>query len=303
MNKQIFPLLLVFVLGTAACKDKQDVQRKPGSVRIVGSDTEMKLVSKMALEFQRLQGDRYDFSVLGGGSSVGIASLIDGEAEIANSSRSIHSDELEQLEAKGISVKSVAFAIDAVAIVCHPMNSVDSISTLQLQAILSGGLRNWKELGGADRPIRFYGRDQASGTHQFLEDRFLRNNGFSEQMIELPSNDEIVRMVTEDTFAIGYVGVAFLLDERGKPNEEIWAMNLYTEGDRMSYSPYEGNAVIRGAYPLVRPLYQYFTDEENEALREFIKFELSDAGQEMVGAFGFYPLSAEFLEENRRKGF
>ena len=211
-------------------------------------------------------------------------------------------EEIEEAKANGIDPVPAIIAIDAIALISNPHNKIDSLSTIELQAIFSGDIDNWSQLGGLDRPINFYGRNENSGTYKFLEDRFVRYEGFSYKMKEMKNNHEILEAVKVDTFAIGYVGVGFLMDENGKPNPDIWAMYLYTEGDHGAFSPYETAAVINGDYPLVRPLYQYFNGVPSGKVADFLKFELSHEGQGIIRSHGFFPITSQYESENRQNG-
>ncbi len=74
--------------------------------------------------------------VLGGGSGVGIASLIDGNCDLANSSRTIKADEIQKVEAAhGAKPKEFVVGYDALAIYVHKANPVETISLDQLAEI------------------------------------------------------------------------------------------------------------------------------------------------------------------------
>ena len=291
-------LLALIVVGCSS--EPEEIGLDNNTIQIKGSDTEYKMVMELA----KLHGDKTgeEFDVTGDGTSTGINALINGEAHIANCSRPMYYDEVEEAKSKGVEPVPAVIAIDAIALISNPKNRVDSLSTIELQAIFSGDIDNWSQVGGLDREINFYGRNDKSGTYKFLEDRFVRYEGFSYKMHEMESNDEILEAVMNDTFAIGYVGAGFLMDEEGRPNPDIWAMYLYTEGDFGAYSPYETTAVINGNYPLVRPLYQYFDGIPEGKVAEFLKFELSDEGQEIIRSHGFFPLTSQYESENERNG-
>ena len=64
----------------------------------------------------------------------------------------------------------------------------------------------------------------------------------------------------------------------GRPNNEIWALYLFTEGDSEAYSPYQYQAVINESYPVIRPLYQVFDGVPTGKIEEFLNYELADIG-------------------------
>lgn len=299
-KSSLLVLYIIAVIAQGCSSEPEEKMLNDDKIVIKGSDTEFKMVNDLANLYNEKTGE--PFNVVGEGTSTGISGLINGEVHIANCSRAIYSDELEEAKSKGVDPVPAIIAVDAIALISNPHNPVDSISTIELQAIFSGDIHNWKKLGGPDREINFYGRNESSGTYKFLEDRFVRYEGFSYKMKEMESNDQILEEVMNDTFALGYVGAGFLMDENGRPNPDIWAMYLYTEGDHSAYSPYETSAVINGDYPLVRPLYQYFNGIPTGKIAEFLKFELSDEGQDIIRSHGFFRITSQYKSENERNG-
>lgn len=270
------------------------------TIRIMGSDTEFKMVEALSQSFSKQNYCTFELS--GEGTSTGIQALINGEANIANCSREMTYDEIREAERHGIKPVPAIIALDAIAFISNPYNKVDSLSTIQIKGILSGEINNWKQVGGLDRKIILCGRNENSGTYEFLKDRYVKDSGFASSTKRFSRNQQIVDAVIKDTFAIGYVGAGFIMDAKGKPNSQIWAMYIYTDGESGSYSPYETMAVIRGDYPLVRPLYQYFNGLPAGQIRTFLKFELSKNGQKIIREHGFFPLTSQMEQQNYRNG-
>lgn len=289
--------LLAQVLLSLGCEPGADQQN--ATIVIKGSDTEFELVSDFATVFSE-QNDVV-INVEGKGSSTGIEKLIEGKIDIANSSREMTDEEIEDAMENGVTPVQAIIATDAIAFISHPSVGVDSLSNIQIKGILSGEIINWKDVGGKNRPIKVYGRNRKSGTFKFIESRFAQDAGFSEKIIQLESNQAIINAVMRDSCAIGYVGAGFLMDENGKPNSEIWAMYLYTEGDR-AYSPYERTAVTNGDYPLIRPLYQYFNGTPTGIVKQFLEFELSEEGEKIIQKHGYFNVSSYYESINKKNG-
>ena len=87
-------ILLIIVLSSIGigCIDKNEQVTE--SVLIKGSDTVLPLVQAEAETFMIENIDR-SITVIGGGSGVGIAALIDGNVDIAMASRSMKETEIE----------------------------------------------------------------------------------------------------------------------------------------------------------------------------------------------------------------
>lgn len=110
-----------------------------------------------------------------------------------------------------------------------------------------------------------------------------------------------MKAVENDLSGIGYTGVGYLMADNEKPKGNVWAMPVYIEGQK-AYSPYEIKSVHSGEYPVTRPLYQYINSAHSEMITNFILFELSVEGQQMVRRFGYFPINDYQKEINRVKG-
>ena len=257
---------------------------------IQGSDTEVQLVSSLAEAFAA--ETEQDLSVTGGGSAVGIAALINGNTDIANSSRLINAEEKAQAKANGIDVQQIAFALDALSVITHPSNALASLSVTDLGRIYRGEVTNWKELGGQDAAIVLYGRQSTSGTFGYFRDTVLKAD-YAPSMRQMEGTQAIVEAVAADPHGIGYVGVGYLLDEQNGATERVHIVALEAAQDGLPISPLDKEAVLKGSYPLARSIYQYVNGKPaaGSALHNFLSYELSADGQKIVEASGFYPVT------------
>lgn len=269
-------------------------------ITITGSNTELDLVTKLISIYKNEQNPDLNFAVSGGGSNEGIFKLINGEVDIANSSRIISSGDLRIAGLNKVKPVQAIIAMDAVAIITHPMLGVDSLSIIQLRQIFAGELTNWKEVGGPDKEIKLFGRDDYSGTFTFIKDKFLGDHDFV-QFSALPDQKSIVNAVRQDIGGIGYVGIGSIVDEKGRPDGSIWAVNLYIDGGQ-AHSPFELRPVQSGEYPLSRPLFQYFNGRPEGMMLNLLEFELSQKGQEIVRSMGYFPITDFHKQMNLDNG-
>ncbi|MGZ5190566.1 MAG: phosphate ABC transporter substrate-binding protein [Flavisolibacter sp.] len=301
--KIIYLLSLSVIFISCHEEKKQDPELEAivrrNTIIIKGSDTELPMVRDLARAFR---DERLDVTIdiTGGGSGLGIEALINGETDIANSSREMRPVEILRAKKNGVNPVQIMFSVDALAIITNSKLGVDSLSTEQLMQIFSGEITNWKALGGPDRSIVIYGRDSLSGTYAYLKDKFIKAP-YSAAMKEMHGNAEIVGAVQKDLSGIGYAGVGFLMDSNGKPNGSIWAMPVYLKGSR-AYSPYEVAAVKKGDYVLTRPLYQYINGKPSNQIYDFIMSELTLRGQDIIKVHGYFPINDYQAEINKLNG-
>lgn len=277
----------------------------PGStadstLSIRGSDTEVNLVLEQAETYMSINPN-ISISVTGGGSGSGIAALINGKTDIANSSREMKEAELDLARQREVEPVAIAFAIDAIVMATNAQNPVDSITLEQLGKIYSGEFTNWSEVGGADMPISLYGRQSNSGTFIYFRDNIIRGE-YSPDMKQMNGTAQIVEGIKNDVAGIGYVGIGYVINQAGNKVDDLQVLQIKTTPDSPAVSPLEENVVEDGRYQITRPLYQYTDGIPTGNARAFIQFELSEQGQEIVKRNGYFPLGKTYQAQNEEIG-
>jgi phosphate transport system substrate-binding protein len=282
-------LLTVLALATGLSCDSSG--SKPIELKIRGSDSEVNLVQRLGEAFAADNGD-ISVAVTGGGSGVGITALIDGRIDIANSSRPLLAE--EQLLALRKDVRPVAtlFATDALSVIVHLENPVESLTVRELGAIYAGTVTSWDTLGGSG-PIVAYGRQSSSGTYMFFRDAVVKGD-FSTRVREMNGNAQIAEAVSRDPGGIGYLAVGYLKASR----ERVRVVPIRSNEDATPVSPLDIAAVRAGRYPIVRPLFQYTNGPPMGATLRFLLYELSPEGEELIEEMGFHPLIDAWRDRN-----
>ncbi|MFM9841205.1 MAG: PstS family phosphate ABC transporter substrate-binding protein [Cyclobacteriaceae bacterium] len=269
-------ILLVSVLFFFSC------QQDDATIKLKGSDTEVNLSAQLAESFHH-QNDTLLISVSGGGSGLGIASLLNGTTDIANSSRSINADELSLFKKKSIELDSFVFARDAIAFVVSDKLPLDSLSTADLAKILNGTYTNWSRILNINIPINVYGRQSNSGTHDFIKS-VLRIR-FSPDAKQMNGNAQILEAIKADASGIGYVGAGYVM--QGARNG-IKVLKICIEKSR-AISPLDTTQIASGNYIFQRPLFQYYRRRQYQKVKPFLDFEKSPLGAAIIHSSGYYP--------------
>lgn len=256
-----------------------------GTIKIKGSDTEVNLAVQLAESFHEINSDVF-VSISGGGSGLGIASLLNGTADVANSSRSIDSDEIVLFQKKGLQIDSFIFAQDAIAFVVAKDLPIDSISPADLSLVLKGEYKNWLPLTGKDMPINIYGRQSNSGTHDFIKKKLKID--FSPYAKQMNGNAQILEAIKTDHSGIGYVGAGYV--SKGS-NTEIKVLTIYLEKNQRAISPLDAAMIADEKYYFQRPLFQYYKTASYHKVKPFIDYEKTDAGKKIIHSAGYYPVN------------
>jgi phosphate transport system substrate-binding protein len=223
-------------------------------------------------------------AVVGGGSGTGIKALIDGTTDIANASRRMKPEELDEARSKGIEVKEFIVALDGLAIVVNRDNPVAQVNLSQLKDIFTGKIINWREVGGRDEAIRIISREANSGTHVYFREQVLKDENFKADAVLVPTSKGIAEETAKQSGAVGYVGVG-----DAKANSNVKILNIAKETGTTALPPSEEN-VKSGSYPISRSLYVYTTGKPEGKVGDFVAFMLGPEGQRIVEEQGYIPI-------------
>lgn len=267
-----FSIIFIF-----SCSPQSD------TIKIKGSDTEVNLAVLLAEAFHSHQPNIL-VSVSGGGSGLGIASLLNGNATIANSSRSIKEKEIALFDESGVPIDSFIFAQDAIAFIVSDSSTLDSISIDQIAAILSGKITQWSEFVESNLPITIYGRQSNSGTYDYVKSRLHIH--FSPYANQMNGNAQIIEAIRSDKSGIGYVSAGYVL--KGQLHG-IKVLSVYTE-NKSAVSPMDAQAIASGLYSFQRPLFQYYRSKDYPKIKAFLDFQQSEKGAQIIQQSGYYPV-------------
>ena len=249
----------------AAESPANETQEISGTVNTDGSTS----MADVMAAFQESFGDMYpDVTVnySGTGSGSGITNVLAGTVDIGLSSRALTDEE----KAEG-AVENIV-ALDGVAIVVNPENTVTSLTVDQIAQIYTGEITNWSELGGADAPIAVIGRDAASGTRGAFEEIV----GVEDECVytnEYESTGEVIGSVAGNPNAIGYASLSAV-------DDSVTAVMVN------GVAPSEAT-VADGTYEIQRPFVMVTKEgtELSPAAQAFLDWAMSaDAADEVEAA-------------------
>jgi phosphate transport system substrate-binding protein len=252
----------------------------PDRITVKGSDTMVILAQKWAEVYMKSNPNTV-IQVTGGGSGVGISALINGATDIANASRKMKRTEMDKLKARyntlGI---EVACAKDGITVYLHPTNKIKELTVDQLGKIFRGEIRNWKEVGGDDKEIKLYGRENSSGTYVFFQENVVKGD-YAANCQTLPGTAAVVNAVKKDPNAIGYGGAAYA--------EGIEICKVKKDANSPAYAA-STETIAKNQYPITRYLFMYLKNKPTGAMKQYIDWILSPEGQKLVVDAGYFPV-------------
>jgi len=254
------------------------------TIKMKGSDTEVNLAVNLAEAYNKTD-PTFSMAISGGGSGLGITSLLNGQADIANSSRPLTEEEQTLFKKKNMLLKTVVFAEDATAFVVHSDNPITEIDVKTLSKIMSGQVENWKSVSGQDVPINIYGRQSSSGTYSFIRKKL--KTAYSQKAKEMTGNAQILEAIKIDKSGIGYVGAGYI-SKKIQDNKGIKVLKIKNDADSNAISPLDPTAIKNRLYFFQRPLYQFIPEKSWAKVLSFIQFETKGEGTKIIENSGYY---------------
>jgi len=273
-GRWLVPVLLagsiLIALNQAYCSALDNFKGLEGTISIAGGTAHIPVMNDEAKNIMTFN-PAVKITVEGGGTGVGVQKVGEGLVDIGNTGRALSPEEVQKY-----GLKSYPFALDGVATVVNPRNSVSDLTAEQIIDIFAGKITNWKEVGGKDAAIHLFSRDEASGTREVFWEKQLKKGTVAASANIVPSNGAMKVAVAQDPDAIGYVSI-------GHVDDTVKAIKL------AGIAASQENA-MNGSYPIVRKLYMNTKGDPNKLVKAFIDYILSPDGAEIIKRHGYIPL-------------
>ena len=281
--------LLVWMAGCGCRSSRTNTD----AIQNAGSDTMVNLAQAWAEEYADVDST-VSIEVSGGGSGTGIAALINGTVDLANSSRKLKPEEAKKVvEHTGLNAIEFIVGYDALAVYVHKDNPLNEITISQLAEIYAegGAIEKWSQLGvdnascSSDKIIRV-SRQSNSGTYFYFREAILgTDHDFKLGSRDLHGSKDVVELIAHTPCAIGYSGLGY-----DTPEVKKLAIGQNADGP---FVPPTAETTLSGAYPIARPLYMYSLGKPNEAMKRYLRWIFSAEGQKIVAETGYIPLREE----------
>ncbi len=281
---KVFFLALVLV---ASCSKREHkiIQNK-------GSDTVVNLAQAWAEEYKKIKPE-VAIAVSGGGSGTGIAALINGTVDIANSSRKIKDEEKAQaLKNSGKEVQEFVIGLDALAVFVHPANPLTGLTIEEIACIYGDGgkCETWADVrsgtvvpGCQDNKIIRISRQSNSGTYQYFREAILgEGRDFKMGSMDLNGSREAADLVEKTPCAIGYSGMGYL-------TKGIKSLCVSKTKDAACVTPSLETATDK-TYPIARELYMYTSGTPSVEVKAYMDWTQTAGAQEIIIKSGYVPV-------------
>ena len=264
---QFIALTLLLTVVNVNAQALDVFKGEKGEIMISGGTAHIPVMKDAARNIMSINPN-IRISIAGGGSGVGIKQVGEGLVNIGNTGRTPTNEEVAKY-----GLKMFKWAIDGVGVIVHKKNPVKSLKKNDLIKIYSGEIVNWKQLGGPNRPINVYTRDEASGTREVFWEKGLGKKTITLKANVVVSNGAMKSAVANDPNGIGYVSVGHMDDSISPVTLDGVNPTIKTVKD--------------GSYKISRGLYSNTKGDPTGLTKKFIDYLFSPEGQKIVVENGF----------------
>jgi len=276
-------ILTGLVLGCGSGEHRTVIQNK-------GSDSLVNVAQAWAEAYQEVDSNVV-VAVSGGGSGTGIAALINGAVDIANTSRAMRPKEIDHAKKSGQDPRQHVVGYDALAVYVHKDNPVGPMTLEQLAEIFgeNGVLTRWTDLGVdapgcKDQTMILVSRQNNSSTYAYFSNAVLgRDRELRLGTLDLHGSKDVVELVGNTPCAIGYSGVAYATDH-------VRTVCIAFEEGAHCVPPTVASA-NDGRYPITRPLFMYTNGVPQGPINSFLNWVLGETGQCILLNKGYAPVN------------
>lgn len=272
------------------------------TIEVDGSSTVYPISAAVGEEFMKAnEGVLVNVGQSGTGS--GFKRFNVGETDISDASRAIKDSERTVAEENGVAFEEVKVATDGISVVVNPENDwIDAITVEQLRELWREGseIKTWKDLDPSypDVEVKLYGPGPESGTFDYFNEEILDEGTPRSDYSASSDDNQLIKGVADNKGALGYFGYSYYVNAQDK------LKGLSIDAGDGPVEPTSENIESGKYVPLARPLFLYVNKakaEGNAALRNYLKYYVSDAGQQIIKDEGFVTLSEEALADTRAK--
>lgn len=245
------------------------------------------------------------------GSGMGIEMVLKGQLSFSQSSRPIKDSEYKMAAFRGVKLKQVPVAIDAIAVVVHPSLNIQGLTLEQLRDIYSGRVTNWKQVGGVNLKITPYSSPLGSGGTEMLKEEILGDKTFGNNVVYVRTPSEALNKVGQSQNHKGeYGGIYFASASNLIGQCSVKPLAIARHPQEEFIPPYQGllvprekcpaqrnilnmEAIQTGKYPLIRRLFVVIKQDDQideQVGNTYAKLLLTEEGQLLIQDAGFIPI-------------
>ncbi len=291
---------LFILLSIVACQRQQQKKEETptsGQLTLCVSESHAALIQWEADKFDSLYPEA-KISVIKATTREAIVNLLNDSVRAIIVDRALNAEEQKIAAEAELDLKQIRIAEDALALLVHRANAVESISQETFKAILTRKIVDWNELPESKLvgPIALVLTGRNSGAYELLQKHFYNLPQELIPTIVPESQDHVLEYVGNHPEAIGVVSLACYKHPTTKQTsqdttDKVRALAIAgtdSTGQPARFRLHQYN-VYMGRYPMHYPVYYYFNTRRSTLAAGFGSFLSSGPGQNIITKWGLAP--------------
>ncbi len=243
-----------------------------------------------------------------------VDSLLKMKTRLAVISRELTKEETEYLKANKRNPRTKRIAVDAIALIVNPENTIEILSKKEISEILSGEVTRWDQIEPSKiGNINVVFDDPGSSTVKYMKDSLLCGKDFGQNVYAQGSNKAVFEAVKKSKNTIGVIGVSWItsdmkgvsrtIEETVKSsassdtttlefNHDVKVLKVRRDDSIEAYKPYQ-YYIYTGQYPLYRSIYMVCASVSGTTSHGFFSFVTGFQGQKLIQMTGVLPATVQ----------
>lgn len=290
--------LVPFVCATillSACGKRQDSPTS-GTLTVAASGACLALVQAAADAFH----DQYPQAHIRTVNAEGFRAtetMLRGQADLVVLARGPLPEETRAAAQLKLTLRSAPIAIEGIALVAHPSQTLASVAEAQAGAIAEGRIRRWQDLGASRESLEVFAPEPSTGTGAYVA---ALSRDIARSPVYFVENDSaVVAQVAQRSRAFGFVGSGYLVRTAGL-HPRVHVFDVRPRGDSTSTVSLSQASLADGSYPLTSEVTAITRGEPGGLAAGFLAFMTSQRGQRAVERVGLTPIASSSFDVHLR---
>lgn len=302
--------LAALLAGLASCSSDQKKDNGP-ALAIVACDESFEKVLQQEIDVFEYSYPRFNVMPYYVSENAAVDSLLNlGNVKTIITARPLTQQETSYLKSHKKNIRERKIAVDALALIVNPANTIEQLTVNELADILSGKVTEWGEIEPNKMgKIDIVFDHQGSSTVKYMRDSLLNGADFGPNVYAQKSNSEVFEAVAANPRAIGIIGVSWIssdLRHGEKSTEElaqraqssdtttldfdnrVKVLKVSGRDQVVAYKPYQAY-IFDGSYPLFRSIYMTTIATGGTPASNFYVFVTGFVGQKIIQMTGILP--------------
>ena len=288
---------MIVLVGVLGCYQPKTETPTSGRLSALATESIAPLMQKEAEEFHRLYPNA-EVTMSPTSTRDAIVQMLNDSVRLIVTDRPLNGEERGVAERYGMEIVQTKIAEDALAVIVHNRNPMDSISLKSLEEIISGKKTTWRQAPESrwSGQIEFCLTTRNSGAYELLMGHFFHLKEAIVPRIPLETQKAVLQYVSSHPQAIGVISVPCLNDTSGHPEIQaarasvnVLAIESKDSTSSSAFVRLDQVSIYRERYPLHYPVYLCTTAKSTSVAAGFSAFITSMPGQKIIMNAGLVP--------------